>query len=283
MDAYTDRIVSFFTSERSLTLVRVFVVLLLSFIVARISRAAIARLMARRSSPQAVMVARRLVFYGIMTLAVVSALRELGFDLSVLLGAAGILTVAIGFASQTSASNLISGLFLIGEQPFVIGDVIKVGETTGEVLAIDLLSVKLRTFDNLYVRVPNESLVKSQIVNLTHFPIRRADLKLQVARKQDLARVRAILIDVAERNPLAMEEPKPLFLVEGITEFAQVLQFSVWGRREAFIDMKTTMQQEVEEALQREGVLLPVPMRTVRVLRDEPEVGGGPEDAALGG
>ena len=123
----------------------------------------------------------------------VSALRELGFDLSVVLGAAGILSVAIGFASQTSTSNLISGLFLMLERPFSIGDVIKVDSTTGEVISIDLLSVKIRTFDNLFVRSPNESMIKTQVTTLTKFPIRRADLQVGIAFKEDIERVKEIL------------------------------------------------------------------------------------------
>src|SRR5690606_3033117 len=129
----------------------------------------------------------------------------LGFSLSVLLGAAGVLSVALGFASQTSASNLISGLFLIGEQPFQLGDTIKVGNTTGEVLSIDLLSVKLRTFDNLYVRIPNESLIKSEMTNLTRFPIRRFDLLIGVAYKENISQVRQIMQNVADNNPLCMD------------------------------------------------------------------------------
>ena len=93
-------------------------------------------------------------FYLILCLFLVSALVELGFSLGVLVGTAGILTVAIGFASQTSMSNLISGLFLIGEQSFAVGDIIKIDQITGVVLSIDLLSTKLRTFDNTYVRLP---------------------------------------------------------------------------------------------------------------------------------
>ncbi|RXM22074.1 mechanosensitive ion channel, partial [Citrobacter sp. AAK_AS5] len=90
-------------------------------------------------------------------------------------------------------SNLISGLFLVMERPFVVGDVITVDDVTGEVLTIDMLSTKLRTFDNLYVRMPNETIIKSRVTNLTHFPIRRIDLRLGVAYREDLARVRAVL------------------------------------------------------------------------------------------
>ncbi len=71
--------------------------------------------------------------------------RELGFKLATLLGAAGIAGVAIGFASQTSLSNIISGIFLVWEEPFQIGDVLQVGSTSGVVQSIELLSTKLRT------------------------------------------------------------------------------------------------------------------------------------------
>ncbi|MFN9975907.1 MAG: mechanosensitive ion channel family protein, partial [Phycisphaerae bacterium] len=113
------------------------------------------------------------------------ALDSLGFDLKVLLGAAGILTVAVGFAAQTSASNLISGLFLMFERPFVVGNSIVIGDLRGEVVAIDMLSTKIRTFTNMMVRIPNETLVKSNIVNLSYFPIRRVDLEVGVAYSSD--------------------------------------------------------------------------------------------------
>jgi hypothetical protein len=103
-------------------------------------------------------------------------MRQLGFDFTVLLGAAGIVTVAIGFASQTSASNLISGLFLVWRRRSGIGDIVTVDGVTGEVLSVDLLSTKLRTFDNLQVRIPNETMVKARITTLNRFPLRRVDL-----------------------------------------------------------------------------------------------------------
>jgi small-conductance mechanosensitive channel len=158
-------------------------------ILARFASQAIRRLFRNSASPHIAMVAQRGTYYLLLAIFVMWALYELGFSLGVLLGAAGILTVAVGFASQTSMSNLISGLFLIGEKPFEIGDLIKVDQTVGEVLSIDLLSIKLRTFDNTYVRIPNETIIKTQVSTLTKFPIRRVDLQLGVAYKEDIARV----------------------------------------------------------------------------------------------
>ena len=72
--------------------------------------------------PQRVFLIQQVARYGLATLTVAMVLRELGLNLDVFLGAAGVLTVAVGFASQTTASNLISGLFLMGEHPFGVGD-----------------------------------------------------------------------------------------------------------------------------------------------------------------
>ena len=189
----------------------------------------------------------------------ISALRELGFDLSVMLGAAGILSVAIGFASQTSASNLISGIFLMLERPFSIGDVIRVEATTGEVISIDLLSVKLRTFENLFVRIPNESMIKTQVTTLTKFPIRRADLQVGISYKEDIERVKEILLELANKNPLCLDEPAPLFIVLGFGTSSVDIQFSVWSKRENFLAVKNAVYQEIKKAFDAQGIEIPFP------------------------
>ena len=166
------------TAQQTVSILQALVLLVAGIVLARLARLAVSRTLARQLSRQQLMLARRLVFYTILLLFLASALRQLNFDLSVLLGAAGILTVAIGFASQTSASNLISGLFMVFEGAVEVGDVVKVGDITGEVLSVDLLSTKLRTFDNLLVRIPNETMVKTTITNLNRFPIRRVDLQI---------------------------------------------------------------------------------------------------------
>ncbi len=221
------------------------------------------RLAFRKLSAQHAFLLRRTVSYLLMGVAIAWSLRLLGLDLSVLLGAAGILTVAIGFASQTSASNLISGLFLMGEQPFVVGDFITVGDTTGEVLSIDLMSVKLRTFDNLQVRIPNETMLKSNVTTLTKFPIRRVDLKIGVAYKEDLERVRDLLMGIADRNPICLTEPAPLFIFLGYGDSSLNFQFSVWGTRENFLDLRNAMYLEIKAAFDEAGIEIPFPHRSL--------------------
>jgi small-conductance mechanosensitive channel len=234
-------------------------ILVIGYFLARLARNGVGRLEALELSPHSLLLLKRIAFYGVLILTSVSVMRELGFDLSVVLGAAGILTVAIGFASQTSASNLISGLFLMMERPFSVGDNIKVGDTVGEVISIDLLSVKVRTFDNLFVRLPNESMIKTEVTTLTKFPIRRADIKVGIAYKEDIEKVKMILKELADNNPMCLEEPAPLFIILGFGNSSVDIQFSVWATRENYLNLKNTVYQEIKEAFDKHGVEIPFP------------------------
>jgi small-conductance mechanosensitive channel len=250
-------------TELALAIGRALLIVVAGFVVARLVSRAVNRVFKESVSPHVAMLAQRGVYYLLLAIFIMWALYELGFSIGVLLGAAGILTVAVGFASQTSMSNLISGLFLIGERPFEIGDLIKVDQTVGEVLSIDLLSVKLRKFDNTYVRIPNETIIKTEVSTLTKFPIRRVDLQVGVAYKEDLARVQEVLVDVADKNPLCLEEPAPLFILQGFADSAIDIQFSVWGRREEYLTIRNQMYQDIKTTFDREGIEIPFPHRTL--------------------
>ena len=232
---------------------------IIGFIIAKLVSSAVVRIAKHKMTAHGQLFLKRSIFYSILVLVTISALDNIGIDLSILLGAAGIFTVALGFASQTSASNLISGLFLMIERPFSITDVIKVNDITGEVISIDLLSVKLRTFDNLFVRIPNESMIKSAVTTLTKYPIRRADLKIGIAYKEDIEKVRKILIDLASKNLICLEEPAPVFILTGFGSSSIDIQFSVWSRRENFLALKNSMYTEIKIAFDQQGIEIPFP------------------------
>lgn len=221
--------------------------------------------MTGRVHAQAGLVAGKLMLYGGLLIVAVSTLRELGFSLAPLLGAAGVLGIALGFASQTSVSNVISGLFLIAERPFVVEDLIEVGGVIGRVVSIDTLSVQLRTFDNRMVRIPNETLVKSQMINITRFPIRRVDVKIGVAYREDAARIRALLLDIAEQNPTCLMEPEPVVIFEGFGESSLNFLFGVWATQANFLKLKNGIQEDIKARFDAEGVEIPFPHRTLYV------------------
>lgn len=203
------------------------------------------------------MLLRRVIFYTGFTLSLIIPFKESGFDVTALLGAAGIVTFAVAFASQTSISNFLSGIFLIVEKPFEIGDLIQLNDVLGYVLSIDLLSVKLRTKDNTLVRIPNQTLLNSQFKNVSRFPIRRCDINIRVDFKEDLNKIKKLVLEVANNNPLCLASPPPeLFFVE-FGDSAIQLMLCAWSKTSSFSDLQSIIQIEIQEAFNKNGIELP--------------------------
>lgn len=216
-------------------------------------RAFATRVFAEKHAPIVLKIGRVLAY----TFVTLMALRRAGFDISVLLGAAGILTVALGFASQTSASNIISGLFLVGERPFVVGDIVQVDRVVGIVESVDFVSVKLRTFDNLYARIPNEMLFKSTIVNHTHYAIRRIDIEFPLAPEVDIQRILDRMIERVRDIPTALDEPEINPMLTGFQPAGVQVRFCVWTTSDNFRDTRTLVCHALIQALRDEEMLLP--------------------------
>ena len=253
------------------------VVIALGIGFAMVYRLAINRILRSRLSAQHRLVLWRIGQYSVAILTLAGVLSAFGVDLSVLLGAAGVFTVALAFASQTSASNLISGLFLMGEQPFVIGDIIQVGQREGEVVDVGLLSVTLRTFDNLYVRLPNEALFKSEIVNLSRFPIRRCDLQIRGPYHADVDALEQLLLTAAGATKEGLDEPKPQIFVKGLDDYGINLQLSVWAARKEYLALRKSLHFEVLRAIRESKLALPYPLQIVELTPNDshPKPGNG--------
>ncbi len=202
---------------------------------------------------------RKAVLYLGWFVLVMAVLNQLGFKLTAVLGAAGIAGIAVGFAAQTSLSNVISGVFLLSEKPFAAGDMIQIGDTMGICLSVDLLSVKLRTFDNKFVRIPNESLLRTQVTNYSRFPIRRVDLLLGVAYKEDVERVKALLLEIAREHPLALNEPEPLCFCWNFNTSSVDLLFVVWATGNDFLTLKDALLVTIKKRFDEEGIEIPFP------------------------
>lgn len=217
------------------------------------------RSLRKQLSRQRMMLITRTVIYTGYTGLVLIVVKEFNYDLTALFGAAGVVGIVIGVASQTSIGNIISGLFLVGEKSFEIGDVVRIGDKTGTVYSIDLLSIKIKTFDNLLIRIPNQSVISSELTNVTRFPIRRLDFQLGVAYKEDLRKVKSVLESVARNNPLCLEEPEPYILFQTFGDSSINIIFGVWFEKANYAAVKNSVFIEIKEAFDREGIEIPFP------------------------
>ena len=212
-----------------------------------------------RTSSLVVKIAQYLGFAFIL----VNALDAAQVNLSALLGAAGIVGIALGFAAQTSVSNFISGFFIVSEKTFAQGDVINVDGTTGIVYSIDAMSVKLRTFDNQLVRLPNETLIKSKVSNITRFPVRRLNIDILITYDTDIERARSVLMEVARACPNALRNPEPVFMVTGFKESGVGIFLGVWFATDEWFDGNNSMYIAVKKRLDAEGIEFAYPSMTI--------------------
>jgi len=252
-------IYSYLSEETVRQIIRVLLIIVISIPVLLLLRGWARRFFTKKYASHYGMLAGKVVFYTGIILMIITVMGQLGISLAPLLAGAGIVGVALGFASQTSVSNIISGLFLIAEQPFKVDDIINVSGTIGIVMSIDVLSVKLRTFDNMFVRIPNETIIKTQVINLTRFPIRRFNAKVSVAYKEDIEKVREILMEVAEKNQYSLSEPEPQIIFEAFGTSSIDLDFRIWAPVDEWIFLKNTIQEEIKKRFDEEGIEIPFP------------------------
>lgn len=206
----------------------------------------------------------RILFYSGLLFILITILHECGFNISALLGVAGVFGFAIGFASQTSISNIISGFFLVLEHPFFIGDIIKSNEIMGVVESIDLLSLNIRTSDNKLVRLPNETVLKSNLINLTYYPIRRIDLLLSMPYIIDIEQAQSEISAIIKNNKLILSEPVATVTLQKIgqhdydAEIRVFLMVRVWVNKENFVQLPPLLMTQLKEIFDKNNCMITI-------------------------
>ncbi len=191
----------------------------------------------------------------------IQALHAVGVDLVSILGAAGVVGIAVGFASQTTLSNFISGIFIMSERSVALGDYIRVDGMEGSVEAINLLSVSLRQGDNSLIRIPIESLIKNPMVNITGSRLRRIDFDLGVDYSSDIKKVRACILNVVSNQPLLLDTPAPVVLFSGFGESSLDLHIGAWCKTADYHTARYEFAHALLAAFAEEGINIPFPTR----------------------
>ncbi|MFH0904343.1 MAG: mechanosensitive ion channel family protein [Methanobacteriota archaeon] len=208
-------------------------------------------------------VTRNIVFYVLVLATIISVLGEFDINLTGVLAAAGIMGIIIGFAAQTSVSNIISGFFLLADKPFEIGEAIEIDGQAGHVLDISLLSTRIRTFDNRYLRIPNSTVANAKIVNISRYEIRRLDISVGIAYKENIQKAVEKIDSVLKRNENILMEPEPLIIISKFGESSIDLEVRVWIQRNKLFDIRSELIIGIKTAFDEAGIEIPFPHRTV--------------------
>lgn len=203
-------------------------------------------------------------FIGISVMLIV-IINQLGFSslFTTALGTAGVVGVALGFASKTSLENIISGVLLLSDKSFKIGDIIIVGDIEGAVQAIDSLSVKILTYDNKLVRVPNIKLLNSEVINLYPHNERRRDFYFKVSYQTDVQKVTSLLMEIANKNPYAIRKEETYVYFSSYDNLGFQIKYGVWFEKGNITPISNTIAKDISETFKREGIEIPVPLLNI--------------------
>ncbi|MBC7283708.1 mechanosensitive ion channel family protein [Hoeflea sp.] len=190
-----------------------------------------------------------------------------GIDLSSLALVAGALSLGIGFGLQNIVSNFVSGLILLAERPFKVGDWVVTGTTEGFVKKISVRATEIETFSRQSIIVPNSELINAPVGNWTHRnSLGRVDVPISVSYSADPRRVIGILAEVADGCELVLKNPAPVIFFAGFGDSS--LDFEVKAHLADVLSgltARTELRLRIFERLKAEGIEIPFPQRDLNV------------------
>ncbi len=238
------------------------IILLATWIIARSLKNLLKRTLPKWMPTDIALAITRAVYYTIWFLGIAIVLQDV-FDIKLgsLLVAGGIAGIVLGFASQTVVSNFLSGIFLYFDRPLKVGDAIEIPEQgiSGVVTDIHIMSTRIRTWDGVYVRIPNEQLFKTVIKNLLQNVARRVEFKIGISYSSDIEKAKRIILEVAEKHPYALAEPEPEVFVEEYGSSSINLSFRVWAPSSKWFDVRKSLLEEIKKRFDEEGIEIPFP------------------------
>ncbi|MBI4810798.1 MAG: mechanosensitive ion channel family protein [Ignavibacteriales bacterium] len=199
-------------------------------------------------------------------------LDHFGVNIGSLLVSLGVGSLAVALAAQETVANMIAGFVILIDQPFRVGDRIKLpsGEE-GDVTQIGLRSTRILNYDNNLVVIPNSDLVKNRIINFS-FPnnIIRVLVEVSVAYRIDIERAKKILLDLAINNSDISKEPAPRVFVMDFGKAGLLLRLS--GRTSHFdkkFEIETTLREQVYKSFTDAGIEISLPRRIIYSKRSD--------------
>lgn len=207
----------------------------------------------------------KVVQIAIILLGIWFALPSFNFDVGQLLVVGGTIGLIIAFASQKIVSNIGSGIFILIERPIRIGDDIQVNDISGTVNQIRILSTIVKTSDDIYVRVPNEQVFTSAIINYVAYPARRLGYKINIGYSENAEKVIHDIRTLLDENPFVLVHPPPNIFVSNLGDSGLEITIYVWTPSRVWGLVKNTLLGQIKLLFDREGIEIPSPQRMVRL------------------
>jgi small conductance mechanosensitive channel len=190
--------------------------------------------------------------FSTLGIGLIAALNAVGFQTASLVAVIGAAGLAIGLALQNTLSHFAAGVMLISFRPFEAGDFIEGAGVAGEVDSVGIFSTTILTPDNVKIIVPNGNLFSGTVKNLTTMGTRRVDLSIDIGHHPIDSTINR-LVSLVQPHPLVLNNPKLTCHVASISREGTVLYLRPWCSAEVYEQVRSEIQQLVQEALHEDA------------------------------
>ncbi|KQI70619.1 mechanosensitive ion channel protein MscS [Loktanella sp. 5RATIMAR09] len=190
--------------------------------------------------------------------------------LSTILGAAGIIGLALGFAVRDTVENFIASVMLSFRQPFRPNDTVEINGDIGKVIRLTSRATILLSFDGNHIRIPNSSVFKSRIINYTQNAERRFMFSIMVERDTDLQAARAMVEQTVQELPFILAEPAAQTWIEALHASGIELVVTGWvdQNETSIVRAKGEALRQVKLAIQAAGIVIPDATQAIQLTRE---------------
>lgn len=215
--------------------------------------------------------ARQLLQLAIVFAGVLAALSLLDATalLGSVVGALGLIGLAIGFATKDTVENYIASILLSIRQPFRHDEYVRIDDVEGKVIRLTSRATVLMSLDGNHLRLPNAKVYKATIVNYSRNPLRRFEFTVGVDTDIDLQAPRELALETLRNLPGVLENPAPACLVDTLGDSNVVLKMQAWidQRESDYQKARSEAQRLIKEAFDDAGVVMPEPIYNINLRR----------------
>lgn len=225
-----------------------------------------------------------IVKFSLLAIGAITALDFADVKTSALLASLGVAGLTIGFAARDALSNIISGILIFIDRPFVLGDLVEIDGHYGRVERITLRSTRVVTSNGRMLAVPNTEIINKTVASYTNFPNFRVGVRVTVGVNEDLDSVRSLLLSLLKDDADYMVEPAPRVAVTALNDYNVALELQAWIHNERLHVAKTfELREKIFKILTKAGVEMPfetLAIRQVNIPRPNATTHDHPADRA---
>lgn len=198
------------------------------------------------------------------------SLLDLTALIGTILGAAGIVGLAIGFAVRDTVENYIASILLSLRNPFETNDLVNIDGSEGNVIRLTTRATILLSLDGNHIRIPNSIVFKAVIINYTRNPERRFQFDVGIDSGQDLLEAQKIALQNLATIDGVLSEPKPMILIEELGDSSIVVRIYGWmnQKKYSFLKVRSEAIRQIKHGFDQANIVMPEPIHQVKILNE---------------